>query len=74
MKNKVYKFDKLSMKYWEKLINEEIIQNTTGSVEIYESKLFNLKFLIKNSLKLKLIANIKKLYIIFGKLRKCLQN
>ena len=70
MKNKVYKFDKLSMNYWEKLINEEIIQNTTGSVEIYESKLFNLKFLIKNFIKTQINSKYKKIIYYFRQIKK----
>lgn len=70
MKNKVYKFDKLSIKYWEKLINEETIPSTTGSVEIYESKLFNLKFLIKNYIKTQMNSKSKKIIYYLRQIKK----
>ena len=70
MKNKVYKFDKLSIKYWEQLINEEIIVNTTSPIEIYESKLFNLKFLIKNFIKTQINSKYKKIIYYFRQIKK----
>ena len=70
MKNKVYKFDKLSIKYWEQLINEEIIVNTTSPVEFYESKLFNLKFLIKNLIKTQINSKAKKIIYYLRQIKK----
>ena len=56
-----YNFEKLSMKYWEQKIKKESVKSDDLAVAIKESKILNIKYFVKNTLKTQIDSKSKKI-------------